>query len=276
MERLAKRVKKRYFAMLAFVDDALNPLASMEFTTHEDALAGVREINDVVLLALGDMLELDRALEQEISYEQNIIATNLLLRQEDRRALFPHFEKLRTRITDVINLLNGQTITDLVLADATPDARLTGGWTQALTAKVIEDMEPRPAGGPRPDLASLPDDIRSEITRLGDRLATVWSLRVAFSTHVGLLEANSGLMGRFAVDGGIDQAPGGVEPRLDAVLRSKRWRLQQTYGPAAYREMSRLKADDPLTTLLKGALGYLEPYLDPGRIDPRARMALGR
>lgn len=275
METLAKRVEKRYLAMVAFVDDALNPLTSMKFTTYEDALAGLGKINDVVIVALGDMLELDRAFEQEISYEQNIIATNLLLRQEDRSVLFLHFEKLRQRITDAINLLNGKTITDLVLADAEPDARLTGKWTQALTAKVIEEMEPRPADEPRPDPASLPEEIRFEIKRLSDRLEAVGALRVAFSTHVGLLEANSGVMARFTADGGIDPSPEPAVPRLDAVIRSKRWRLRQIYGPATHRELSRLKGNDPLARHIRAALGFLEPYLAASRIDPWARTALG-
>lgn len=262
MTALATQVQTSYMAMYSYITPTSGALAPTAAPfTLADTGPRIQQMNKLILPCLQRLMELDRVLNQEIAYQQNILHLHLQQQPAARQVFFPLLTNFRMRMANVANLLNGRT-TALVLATTQPRSD-TENWAGALRRKVIQDLiQPHPMGTAAA-LASLPPDVTPQTQRLVDYTDDLRALHSRFQQHLGLLAQNNATARLFNADGSL--TPSQNVASLPAVprLRLRQGGVLAASRPAAIRELSRLR-EGPLKRLVSETLRQLAPFFGGG------------
>lgn len=251
--RIATEVATEYQAMLDFISahvyPALAPFSTIDITDR------IGHMNNSVRPALQSMMELERLMNHEISYQQNLISTYLQQAPELRRNFHGFIVNLRQMIGGFRTLLNGQTITiRLITLDP---ATVGGGWDSLLDRQLKMDFPI--------DNDLLPLDAVAEVQMFTSLMGNVRSLHRAFRVCDDLLAENDELGQHIQPDGSVLPSVNG-RPNLRLVTRAKRQGAIRTYKFAALREMRRLE-DGPGKNLVREAMRVLTS--GTSRLDAR-------
>lgn len=243
MARFAAEAAATNQAMLDFVNAHVFPTPAP--FSNADVRDRIQNINNSVRPAVQSMMELERVMSREISYQQNLISTYLQLSHDLRRKFHPFVSKLRQLIRGFRAILSGQTTT---IRLTTLDLRtVCGGWDHVLGTQLKSDF-PLENG-------LIPLDALVEMQIFSSLMSDIKTLHRAFQVCDSLLAENDELGKHIQADGSVLPSVNG-RPNLRLVTRTRRQGPVRTYKFAALREMRRLE-DGPAKKLVREAMRVL-------------------
>lgn len=258
--RAAHSVSDDYQVMVADIYSHLLP-GSAAFDFASTGIR-IREINNSIRRVMGPMLELNRLMTQDVSYQQFILTQYLQLDEGIRRSFHANMQQLTQMMARSLSLLGGQE-PDIILQFSTISPEVEGSWVNMLEQKLITDL----LGGNAQQAArnNLPQDAVAEAEIFIDLMNEIKLLHRSFNTHHNLLFEMHSLLTNANAN---SRVPDSAEwPRIQSFARARRQRRTKVIEPAAVREISQID-DRALATMVYEALALLSTKLDPATMNP--------